>query len=183
MEEYAYVLDYLPYGKDNIKAPVVQLIGEKGFTLLEATVKDNISVTIGEKLYVGKNNRDKIEKIKRRISFEELTNIAKENLEVVLKILVKDNEARFVDFINRSKSFSIRVHPLELIPGIGKKNASVIIEEREKKPFESFKDIKERVPTWADPIKSMVERIIKELSGEEKYHFFVVPYQQRQKRF
>ena len=179
MEEYAYVLDYLPYGKDNIKAPVVQLIGERGFTLLEATIKNNISVTIGERLYVGKNERDKIEKIKRRIGYEELTNIAKENLEVVLKIVVQENEARFVDFINRSKSISIRVHPLELIPGIGKKNASLIIEEREKKQFESLKEIKERIPTWADPVKSMVERIIRELKGEEKYHFFVIPYQKR----
>ncbi len=179
MEEYAYVLDYLPYGKGNIKTPMVQVIGEKGFVLLEATLKDNVSAVVGERVFVGKNGRDKIEKIKGKISYEQLTGIAKENLPVVLKEIVKKNEARFVDFINRTKPFSIRVHPLELIPGIGKKNASLIIEEREKNPFESFEDIKKRVPTWNDPVKSIVERIIKEIRGEERYNFFVIPPRMR----
>ncbi len=181
MEEYAYVLDYLPYGKGEIKSPIVQLIGKKAFTLLEATLKDNVTASVGEKLYVGKEKRDKIQKIRRRIWFKDLTATAKENLEMVLEKLIMEEEERFLQFINKSSSISIRVHPLELIPGVGKKNAALLLEEREKKPFESFEEIKKRVPSWSNPIKSMAERIIKELSGEEKYYFFVIPFSYRKR--
>ncbi|MFN7088512.1 MAG: DUF655 domain-containing protein, partial [Candidatus Paceibacteria bacterium] len=41
MEEYAWIIDYLPQGKaaDLRKEPLVQMLGHSFFTLLEATVK------------------------------------------------------------------------------------------------------------------------------------------------
>jgi putative nucleotide binding protein len=80
-----------------------------------------------------------------------------------------------LEFINHCGPISIRVHQLELIPGIGKKNIKTILEERDKKPFESFADIKTRVHSWLDPLGSIAERIKSEISGTEKYNIFVTP--------
>ena len=66
----------------------------------------------------------------------------------------------------------MRMHTLELLPGLGKKHMWVILEERQIKPFESFQDIKERVKLLPDPKMSIIKRIIKELEGNEKYRIF-----------
>ncbi len=175
MEDYAWVIDYLPFGKatDAMREPIVQLIGHQFFTLLEAKVKRDATVTIGQKVYVGKGERDVIGRIKGRISYEELTDTAKENLPEVLKHLVKEREMFFVAFLNKAGPLSVRVHQLELLPGIGKKHLKDILEEREKKPFESFEDIKQRMKSFPDPTSIFVQRIIDELKGKEKHMFFV----------
>ena len=47
------------------------------------------------------------------------------------------------------------------------------MEERQKKPFESFEDIRNRVKTLQKPEKFIRERIMLELENpEEKYHLF-----------
>ena len=66
----------------------------------------------------------------------------------------------------------MRRHQIELLPGIGKKHMNEILEEREKAPFTSFKDIKERVKLIPDPEKAVIKRILQELQGEEKYSLF-----------
>ena len=71
MEENAIVLDFLPYGKstDTKKEPLAQLIGESYFTLLEVVPKPGITLAVGEKVYIGKGPRDKIDHIKSRIDY------------------------------------------------------------------------------------------------------------------
>ena len=49
-----------------------------------------------------------------------------------------------------------------------------IIQERKKAPFESFKDIQERVGSLHQPDKLICKRIELELSDvNQKYHLFV----------
>ena len=62
MEEYAVVLDSLPYGKsaDVRREPVAQVIGESHFTLLEIVPKATSSPAVGERIYIGKGERDKV---------------------------------------------------------------------------------------------------------------------------
>jgi putative nucleotide binding protein len=181
MEEYAYVLDYLPYGASGSysREPKVQLVGENFFTLLEATVKPNSNPAIGSRVYVGKDSRDVVEKIKKRLSFNELTAAAKDALPNVLRQIIMAREKDFIKFINTAGPISVRVHQLDLIPGIGKKNMEILLEERAKKPFEDFAEVKKRVPTWLDPIGSFVERIMSELEGKEKHYFFAKPFIER----
>jgi putative nucleotide binding protein len=50
-----------------------------------------------------------------------------------------------------------------------------IINQREKKPFENFKDISTRINLMPDPIRVITERIIEELQGKSKYHLFIRP--------
>ena len=177
MEDYAWVIEYLPEGHSSAikREPVVQLVGSKFFTLLEATVQPNSSIVIGQKVYVGKEGREEVSHIKGRLKYEELSVGAKEFLPSMLKKAVKEREGDFIGFINRAKPISIRVHMLDLLPGIGKKNMEALLREREKKEFESFEDLHKRVPTLADPAGVFATRILSELEGHEKYFLFTKP--------
>ena len=176
-EEYAYVLDYLPRGRPSTGRPVfraepiVQLVGETYFTLLEAVVKTDVTFTLNERIYVGKDSRKKIEHITGRISYDDLTSTAKSELPILIEKLVKSQEKRFVDFFNNAPAVTPRMHALELIPGIGKKYMWQILNQREQKPFESFADLQARTEI-PDPAKLVTKRILEELMGESKYRVF-----------
>ncbi len=176
-EEYAYVLDFLSYGRPSserprrMAAPTVQVIGETYFTLLEAELKLGASATSHERIYVGRERREKIERVMGRISYQELTASAKAELQPVLEELIKNQEDRFVAFFNVSQPVTPRMHALELLPGIGKKSMWQIVNAREKKQFVSFKDIRERT-SISDPVRIVARRIVDELGGEGKYRLF-----------
>ncbi|MFH1394505.1 MAG: DUF655 domain-containing protein [Candidatus Micrarchaeota archaeon] len=181
MEDYAWVIEYLPLGHASQikKEPVVQLLGEKFFTLLEATVKADASIVVGNKVYVGKEGRNEVDHIKGRITHSQLTNGAKDSLPEMLRKAVHARESDFINFVNNAKPVSIRVHTLDLLPGIGKKNMQAILKEREAKPFDSFEDLHKRVSSLSDPVGVFVARILSELEGKEKYYLFTKPPFQR----
>jgi putative nucleotide binding protein len=176
-EEYAYVLDFLSYGRPSRErprrtaAPTVQVIGETYFTLLEAELKQGAVAAPHERIYVGRERREKIERVMGRISYQELTASAKAELQPVLEKLISNQEERFVGFFNVSQPVTPRMHALELLPGIGKKSMWQIVNAREKKVFTNFKDIQERTNT-SDPVRILARRIVDELSGEGKYRLF-----------
>lgn len=179
-EEYAYVLDYLPHGRpgaprsSHSATGVIQLIGEDYFTLLEATPKRDAEYNIRDRIFVGKGDRGLVGHILGRVTYDELTSAAKAELSFVIEEIVKNNEKRFVEFVNNSQPLTPRMHSLELIPGIGKRLMFQIIDLRERHPFESFEDLKERV-NLTDPVKLISRRVLKELSEEEKYYIFTRP--------
>ncbi|MEM3736844.1 MAG: DUF655 domain-containing protein [Candidatus Bathyarchaeia archaeon] len=175
-EEYGYVLDFLPRGRAvsggrYIAEPIIQIIGEEFFTLLEAAARPNIVVNLHERIYIGKEKRDKVSHIIGRIPFEELTPTAKGELPYVVEEIVKKGEARFVEFFNKAQSITPRMHAFELLPGIGKKYMWQIVNEREKRPFESFNDIQNRTGL-PDPMKVVAKRILDELMADQKYKLF-----------
>src|SRR3989344_596510 len=143
LEEKAVVIDYLPLGKstDMTKQPIAQLLGMSYFTLLEASLKPDSSLSISEVVNVGKENRDKVEHIKGRITHDQLTTGAKNELKTAIRIVVMSREADFVNFYNKSGAITMRVNQLTLLPGIGKKHLEAIIQERDRKPFESMAEI------------------------------------------
>ena len=175
-EEYAYVIDYLPYGKPGLRlrrreGGVVQLVGEEYFTLLEAVVKEGVALKPSDRVYIGRESRREIAYIIGRTRYDELTANAKMELESVIEKIVLSREKEFVNFFNTAKPVTPRMHALELIPGIGKKYMWKIIDEREKKPFESFQDLQRRT-NIPNPVKLITKRIIEELSGNPKYRLF-----------
>jgi len=175
-EEYAYVLDFLLYGKPSSRpgyraGAVVQVTGENYFTLLEASVREGVTLRVYDRVYVGKNKRDVITYISGRVSYDELTTNAKMELPNVIERIILSQEARFVSFFNTAQPTTPRMHSLELIPGIGKKYMWQIINEREKRPFKNFEDLQSRV-NIPNPAKLLTKRIIEELSGESKYRLF-----------
>ncbi len=180
-EIYAIVLDFMQTGKSfsTRPEPIAQIMGEEHFTLLEAVPKQNISVSIGERVYIGKEDRDKIALIKSRIGYNDLTATSKGSLSDSIYKIIKTNEKHFTDFFNDTGPLNIREHSLELLPGIGKKNLSSILNERKQKKFESFADITERVSFLQDPVMIITKRVIKELEGSERFYLFTKPYQPR----
>jgi putative nucleotide binding protein len=175
-EEHAYVLDYLPYGRSTDKSrhlvvPTVQIMGELHFTLLEAELKVGATVVVPERIYIGRERREKVDRIISRISYEQLTANAKAEVAPLIDELVKKQEKRFVDFFTNSQPVTPRMHSLELLPGIGKKSMWTIVNTRERKPFSSYKDIEERTGL-TDVRKILGKRIFEELSTESKYRMF-----------
>ena len=71
MEDYVYVLDYLPKGRGDVpphkRNPVVYGIGENQFTFLELIPRHDTTFITGERIYVGKDaeKRKKIEKLSK----------------------------------------------------------------------------------------------------------------------
>ena len=182
MEDYVYVLDYLAKGRGDLppykRNPVVYGIGESQFTFLELIPKRDATFTVGERIYVGKDPalRTKIEKIKGRVNFEDLTSTAHGELPYVLLDIVHNNEARFVKFFNEASAISTRFHVLELLPGLGKKMMMEILDARKKKPFEAFKEMQDRIDFLRSPDKLISKRIELELTDpNQKYRVFTRP--------
>lgn len=175
-EEYAYVLDYLPHGRTSdrsrhLAVPTVQIMGEQYFTLLEAELKVGASVVVHERIYIGRDRREKVDRIISRINYDQLTANAKAELVPLVEELVKNQEKRFVDFFNNSQPVTPRMHALELLPGIGKKSMWMLVNLREKKPFTTFKEIQDRTGLTGVP-RILSKRVMEELSTESKYRLF-----------
>jgi putative nucleotide binding protein len=179
-EEHAYVLDFLPHGRPGVRpvgragyraGALVQLMGEEFFTLLEALVKDGATLKPHDRVYVGKESREEITYIIGRIGYEELTAAAKMELPAVISRIVLSRESWFVNFFNNARAITPRMHALELIPGIGKKYMWQVINERERRPFESYDDLQKRTEL-PSPVKLVTKRVIEELSGDSKYRLF-----------
>ncbi len=176
-EEYGIVLDYLPQGLPGDILPphkrtaIAHVIGENYFSLLEVVPSTELSMH--ERVFIGKGKRDNIERVKKRLRYNELSATAKGELKYIIEKIVSENEQKFVEFFNKSGPISIRYHRLELLPGLGKKLMNEILEERKKGPFESFNNIKERVPSIPDPKKMIINRIVGEMQEADRYSIFV----------
>ena len=156
----------------HLKTPIVQSIGKEHFVLLELVPKKGIHLQPHEEVYIGEGKRDKIHHIYGKIDYERLTQTAKEELNFIVEELVKKHEQKFIEFFNKAGPINTRRHQLELLPGIGKKHMSEIIERRDEQEFKDFKDIKERVKLMPDPEKTVAKRILIELKGEDRYNLF-----------
>jgi putative nucleotide binding protein len=180
-DEFALVLDYNPMGNPYDKhsfhrtSPIAQGIGTKYFSLVEIVPVRGQTLMIGERVAIASAPDRPGLKVFDRLLFEDLTTIAKENLVKFLPKIVEEKEKVFVEFFNIAEAINIRLHSLELLPGIGKKTLTLILEERKKSPFTSFEDIRRRVKI-SDPVKLFVDRILIELQRTEKYYIFVEPY-------
>jgi putative nucleotide binding protein len=182
-EENAIVLDYLPRGKSTSykTEPLAQVLGTEFFTLLEVVPKAELKIL--EKVYIGKEEREKISLIKRRIDARELTSTATGELEKATESIVAADEKRFVEFFNNTRPITIKMHQLELLPGLGKKHMFNILDVRQKKKFESFKDIEERVPLMPNVLKIVTKRILEELQVVDEKHYLFCRHPSRQQEF
>ncbi|OPX69801.1 MAG: hypothetical protein A4E37_00248 [Methanoregulaceae archaeon PtaB.Bin056] len=177
-EVNAIVLDVLQKGHPEDPRPVfkreplVQGVGLDQFKLLEMVPK-TLEIQIHERVYIGDGEREKIERVKRRISYDDLTQTARLELPFAVEQIVKEKEPEFVQFFNKSISISPKLHMLHLLPGIGKKLMWEILQEREKKPFETYTEISQRIKSIPHPEKMIIARVLEELMDPTvKYHLF-----------
>ena len=175
-EEYAYVLDFIQRGKSTTikgrEGIIIQAIGEERLTLLELLGFQNMNFEVGERVYIGREGRDKVMSVLGRLEYNLIPQSAKNELPNIVEKIVVANEKRFIDYINVAQPITPRIHALELIPGIGKTYMMAIIQERDKKKFESFGDIQNRVGL-RDPAKLIAKRILDEITGEARMNLFV----------
>lgn len=187
MEDNAIILDFLPLGyvKEGTpsfkRKPIAQAVGSEEFTLLELIPKERVQLDIHERVYIGAGKRDKIARVNSRLMFNKLTATSRVELDYVIEEIIKENEAKYVEFFNEAGPISTRLHQLELLPGIGKKHMWDIINAHKEAKFTSFEDIKTRVPMLADPVKLIAKRVHMELEaagdrrGKMKYILFTRP--------
>ena len=175
-EEYAYVLDFSSMsksktvrGRDGI---IITALGEERLTLLEILGVEDSTFDIGEKIYIGKEGRTKVQSVLGKLDYEQISGSAQSELTNVVRTIVKNNEQRFVDYVNNAQPLTPRKHSLELIPGIGKTYLKLIIEQINKQKFLNYQDMEERAGL-KEPINHLSKRILEEISGETQFRLFV----------
>jgi len=170
------VLDFVERGKSSTvrgrQGIIITALGEDRLTLLEVLGAENSTFEVGERIYIGKQGRTKVQSVLGKLEYVKISQTAQSEISGVVEKIVTQNEKRFIDYLNNSQPLTPRIHALELIPGIGKTYMKVMLEEREKRKFESFEDLQRRVGL-KDPIKHIAKRIMEEISGEARMNIFV----------
>lgn len=184
IEEYGYVLDvfegerlirYRTFDgqlrEKRFSGLIGQIVGEECFTLMEFEMNRDSIINYLDRVYIGRGLRNKAIRFLRIIDYNILTYRARENIPKALEKIITLNEEKWVKFYNTAGPLSMRTHTLELLRSIGKKRVFKIIEERQRKEFESFKDIYDRV--GIDPVKALVNRILEEMTEEQHYYILI----------
>ena len=175
-EEFAYVLDFSSMTKSKTvrgrEGIIVTALGEDRLTLLEILGVEDSTFDVGEKIYIGKEGRTKVQSVLGKLDFEQISDSAQTELNNVVSTIVTNNESRFINYINNAQPLTPRKHSLELIPGIGKTYLKVIIDEINKKKFDDYKDLEFRAGV-KDPVNHLSKRIIEEICGETQFRLFV----------
>ncbi|WP_049921246.1 DUF655 domain-containing protein [Halopiger djelfimassiliensis] len=176
----AVVLDYLAHGLSDDgrpqyeKSPAGYALGVDDFQLYEVAFDEDERLTIGSEVVVEPPEEREVVTDASRVEYADLSSGAQSELEYAVADLVEEHEERFVDFYNEAQPITLRLHQLNLLPGIGKKLRNSILDERKRKPFESFEELSERVSGLHDPDEVLVERILQELRDDDlKYQTFV----------
>ena len=172
-DEYAYVLEYLPFGlQDSKDRKATAIILTDSLGLLLVALKKDVKVEPGMRVYIGENKREEVHHIIQRITPDKLNGNGLEMLNDKIHDIVSKNESNYIAIINRLGPINVRLHSLALIPGAGKKMVQKIIEERNKGEFKSYKDFDERVGFTSGITKSIEARIKEELENKDKYKIF-----------
>ncbi|WP_254837692.1 DUF655 domain-containing protein [Natronomonas marina] len=173
----AIVVDFLPRGSPSDdrpqyeKSPVAFALGETDFRLVEIALTDDAGVNIGDRVQIDPPGDDV--KDLHDVEYADLTSTAESEIKHAINEIIDADARRFVDFYNDAQPITTRLHILNLLPGIGKKLRNNVLDERKRKPFESFEEIEERVSGLHNPRDVLVERILEELREEDlKYRIF-----------
>ena len=151
---------------------IVTAVGEERLTLLEILGSENSIFEIGEKIYIGKEGRTKVQSVLGKLDYENISSTAQNEVRSVVESIVQNNEQRFVDYVNNAQPLTPRKHSLELIPGIGKTYLKLILEQISRNKFSDYQDMEERAGL-KDPVHHITKRIMEEITGETQFHLFV----------
>ena len=176
-EATGVVLDFLPHGRTSDdrpqyeKDPLGFVLDYDDFTLYEFIAESDANVSIGDRIDVASG--DFVTRYSE-IEYDELPGGAQSELAYVIEDIVEEQQQRFVDFYNDAQPITLRLHQLNLLPGIGKKLRNNILDERKRQPFESFEDLESRIGGLHNPKEVLVDRIMEELREDDlKYRIFV----------
>lgn len=172
----AVVLDVLPNGRtdddrpQHRKSPLAYALREDDFRLFEFTLTDDADIGFSDRIPLD----SEAVAASHEMTFDDISNAAHSELEYAVEDVIDRDEDRFVGFYNDAQPITLRLHQLNLLPGIGKKLRNAILDERKRSPFESFADLEERVGGLHRPKEILIERIQEELREDDlKYRIFV----------
>ncbi|WP_435074462.1 DUF655 domain-containing protein [Halorubrum sp. HHNYT27] len=171
----AVLLDVLPNGRPDDdrppsrKSPVAYGLGTNSFRLYELSLDDDADVSVSDRLALDGPAVGRY----REVSYDDLTRNAAAEVEYAVEDIVDADERRFVDFYNEAGPITLRLHQLNLLPGVGKQLRNNVLDERKRGPFESFDEVSERVSGLYRPREVIVERIVEEIREDDlKYRSF-----------
>ena len=174
----AVVLDVLPHGRADDdrpryrKSPLAQALETEGFRLRELVLADEGRLSIADEVTI--DPPEPPVEVVRELAYDDLSGGARSELEHVVREVIEGDEDRLVEFYNEAGPVTLRLHQLNLLPGVGDKLRDNIIDARKRRPFESLADLDERVSGLHDPKGTVVDRILEELRDEDvKYKLFV----------
>jgi len=172
------LLDVLPNGRPDDdrpqyrKSPVAYGLGTDAFRLYELTLDEEADVSVSHRLALDGPAVGRY----REVSFDDLTRNAAAEIEYA----VEDTSSRAMRsgssllLHDEAGPITLRLHQLNLLPGIGKQLRNKVLDERKRGPFESFEEVSERVTGLHHPREVLVERIVEEIHEEDlKYRRFV----------
>ncbi|SMO40421.1 DUF655 domain-containing protein [Halorubrum cibi] len=172
----AVLLDVLPNGRPDDgrpgyqKSPVAYALGTASFGLYELSLEEDAGVSVSDRIDLDGPAVSRY----REVDFEGLTRNAAAEIEYAVEAIVDGDERRFVDFYNEAGAITLRLHQLNLLPGIGKKLRNRVLDERKRGPFESFEEVSERISGLHRPREVILERIVEEIREDDlKYRTFV----------
>ncbi|GAB3684487.1 DUF655 domain-containing protein [Salinarchaeum chitinilyticum] len=175
----AVVLDYLPHGRSDDDRPQYRRsavgygVDTRDFRLYEFALAEDGDASIGDEVAVEPSSAwEQVDHV-REIEYDDLSSGARSELDYVIDELLENEEDRFVAVYDDAGPVTLRLHQLNLLPGIGDKLRDSILDERKRGPFESFDDVAERVDGLHDPEDVIRERIFEEITGDDlKYRLF-----------
>lgn len=181
-ERRAVVLDLLPNGRPDDDRPsyeqpaVAYAVGDEEFRLYELELADDTDAGIGDTVTIRPAEaRTAVDRF-REVSYDDLSNAAGSELEYAVTQIVEGDPERFVGIYSEADPLSLRMHQLDLLPGVGDTIRNSVLDARKRGPFESFDDVEERVSGFHDPRDTLIERILTEFRDEDlNYRLFVRP--------
>ncbi len=173
----AIVLDFLPHGRQSARRaryerePLVQALGVRDFRLYEILLEGEDSPSIGTEITL-RPPTPPVDEF-HEITYDDLSSGAGAELEYAVAAIVDADEQRFVSVYMEAQPITLRLHQLDLLPGIGDKLRDEILDARRQGPFDDFDDLADRINGLHDPRSIIVDRIIEELEDDDvKYRLF-----------
>ena len=166
-EEWVRTLTERPLDREN-QPWDVQTVGETRFTLLVLAVAADTDLSSGDRVAV---ESDAVIDMKRRLTYQTLSQAAQDRLEATIGDIIVANEQRFIDYYNNAQPIGLRQHQLDLLPDIGDTRRERIIDERRQGAFTDFADLETRIDSLHDPQALLVERALTELREVEEARY------------
>lgn len=165
LEEYGYVIHKLDYKN------CIFVLGNKNFTPLELLLKNNENCDLLDKIYFGKEKRDKVQNVNKWISEIEFQEANKLIVYDAIQKIILDNELKYLEFINSNKDEELHKKTLSQSFRLGPKTTEKILTAKKEKEFESLKELEDRAKTNIF-MKNLIQKIYNEISGKDKLRIF-----------
>ena len=117
------------------KTGVATAMAEKTLAFCRVKVKGNDVLSVNQRIYIGKDRskRQAISTIVGMAHFDKMSNMARQDMEVVIGMFIEEHSQYFVEeFYNKAGYMSLKVHAFELFNSVGKPTAQKMVKAREK---------------------------------------------------